>query len=201
MKSKDPKRYWRLLNGKKSSRVQAGMNELHDHFKHIYSVDDIDMTDDVHEMNQNIVQHCSVDNGRDLHFNRNFTTEEVQNAISMLKCGKAAGIDGIVNEYIKYSGDILIDVYVKLFNTVLNTGEIPKSWIEGIIVPIYKNKGDPRDANNYRGITLVGCMAKLFTSLLNSRLEQYLNENHLMNENQAGFRKNYGSCFPTKIYN
>jgi len=75
-----------------------------------------------------------------------------------------------------------------LFNEILTTSNIPKKWLEGIIVPIYKNKGDPRDADNYRGITLVSCLAKLFTRLLNNRLD-----NHILNENQAGFRRNYST--------
>ncbi len=88
---------------------------------------------------------------------------------------------------------MLQDVYVKLFNEILLTGRIPSKWIEGIIVPVYKNKGDPRDADNYRGITLVSCMAKLFTRLLNDRLDSYVNDNHILSENQAGFRKYYST--------
>jgi hypothetical protein len=77
----------------------------------------------------------------------------------------------------------------------LETGHIPQSWIKGIIVPIFKNKGDPRDADNYRGITLVNCHWRLFTSLLNERLNKYLNDNHVLNENQAGFRKHYSTNY------
>ena len=99
-----------------------------------------------------------------------FTIEEIKSAIRKLKCGKSADTDGIVNEYIKHSPELFLQLYVKLFNQILTSGKIPKKWLKGIIVPIYKNKGDPRDADNYRGITLVSCLAKLFTSLLNNRL-------------------------------
>ena len=41
------------------------------------------------------------------------------------------------------------NVYVKLFNTVFNTGIIPDAWTKEIINPIYKNKGDPIKPENY----------------------------------------------------
>ena len=79
------------------------------------------------------------------------------------------------------------------FNCVLNTGLIPKSWLEGVIFPIYKNKGDPKDPSNYRPITILSCMGKFFTSVLNQRLTIFLEENDIIEQNQAGFRKGY-SC-------
>ena len=79
------------------------------------------------------------------------------------------------------------------FNCVLNTGLIPKSWLEGVMFPIYKNKGDPKDPSNYRPITILSCMGKLFTSVLNHRLTIFQEENDIIEQNQAGFRKGY-SC-------
>ncbi len=55
-------------------------------------------------------------------------------------------------------------VYIKLFNNVLNTGEVPENWLVGLIVPICKQKGSKTDCNYYRGITLLSCLGKLFTS-------------------------------------
>ena len=49
-------------------------------------------------------------------------------------------------------------VYVDLFNRVLNSGQIPESWTIGMIMPIYKNKGDKGDFDNYRGITILSCL-------------------------------------------
>ena len=57
----------------------------------------------------------------------------------------------------------------------------------------YKNKGDINDPDNYRGITLLSCFGKLFTSILNDRLTTYINLNEMMSEAQAGFRKGYST--------
>ena len=49
------------------------------------------------------------------------------------------------------------------------------------------------DPDNYRPITLLSCLCKLFTAVLNNRLNAYLEEYELLNENQAGFRKQYST--------
>ena len=60
-------------------------------------------------------------------------------------------------------------------------------------MPIYKNKGDETNAENYRPITLISCFGKLFTAVLNNRLNSYLEDNGLLNENQAAFRYGYST--------
>ena len=51
-----------------------------------------------------------------------------------------------------------------------------------------KNKDSVADANNYRGITILSCLGKLFTSVLNNRLNEYLDSMSMIGEEQAGFR-------------
>ena len=76
---------------------------------------------------------------------------------------------------------------------VFNTGIIPDEWSQGMISPIYKNKGDKASPDNYRGITILSCFGKLFTAILNNRLNNYLESMNLLCEEQAGFRKKYGT--------
>ena len=76
---------------------------------------------------------------------------------------------------------------------ILNEDQIPESWTIGMITPIYKNKDDKGDFNNYRGITILSCLGKLFTSVINTRLNRFANETNLINENQTGFRKKYST--------
>jgi hypothetical protein len=70
---------------------------------------------------------------------------------------------------------------------------IPEEWSIGIIIPIYKKKGDINDPDNYRGITLLSCLAKVFTSVLNNRLTEFLEDFKIIGEEQAGFRKGYST--------
>ena len=67
-------------------------------------------------------------------------------------------------------------------------GYFPEKWSEGYIVPIFK-KGDVNEVSNYRGITLLSTLGKLFTRILNNRLNNWAEEYGIYIEAQAGFRK------------
>ena len=79
-----------------------------------------------------------------------------------------------------------------LFNKLYEIGYFPESWTEGHIIPIFK-KGDKNEASNYRGITLLSIIGKLFTRILNSRLNTWAEEYNIYVEAQAGFRKGMGT--------
>ena len=71
--------------------------------------------------------------------------------------------------------------------------DIPHDWLIGIIKPIYKNKSDINDPDNYRGITLLSSLGKLLTSIINERLTAFINSTQIMSEAQARFRKGYST--------
>ena len=73
-----------------------------------------------------------------------------------------------------------------LFNKILCTGSFPKGWSEAIIVPIFK-KGDAGDPNNFRGISLLSCLSKILTEVLNNRLVTWAKNAEKMYEMQGGF--------------
>ena len=80
----------------------------------------------------------------------------------------------------------------KLFNTIFDKGIYPSDWAKAIIVPIHK-KGDIHLADNYRGVSLLSIVSKCYTSILNTRLYNWLEENDKIVEMQAGFRRNYST--------
>ena len=61
------------------------------------------------------------------------------------------------------------------------------------LIPIFKNKGDLIDQGNYRDITLVSTLGKIFTKMINDRLERFPNTNDISKDNQAGFRKGHST--------
>ena len=81
---------------------------------------------------------------------------------------------------------------VRLFNVIFDSGNFPSIWTEGIIIPLLK-KGHANDANNYRGITLISCLEKIFTSVINNRLLKWSNENSIVTDAQFGFKPGYGT--------
>ena len=121
------------------------------------------------------------------------TEREILDAIKGLKNNKSPGLDSVFNEYLKNSPLYLIRILHRLFNLVLDTGIILENWTIGIIKPVYKNKGNNLDPDNLRAITLISCLGKLFTSILNERLSFFANEISLISFNQAGFRKGHST--------
>ena len=87
----------------------------------------------------------------------------------------------------------MLHVLVKFFNVVLDSGIVPTEWCIGIIIPIFKNKGEDTNPDNYRGITLLSCLGKLFTSILNHRISEFFEAENMLGEEQAGFRSNYST--------
>ena len=75
---------------------------------------------------------------------------------------------------------------VKFFNVLFDRGIYPDSWTESIIDPLFK-KGNQNDPNNYRGMSLCDISSKLYSSIINSRLQEWIEVNNLTGECQAGF--------------
>ena len=125
---------------------------------------DTDDMDGGNETDENL--NTDIDN----EINQPITESEILKKVKMLKNDKSPGSDSIVNEHIKSTIYMMLPIYTKLFNLILDTGIIPESCTIGVIKPIYKNKGDPKAPENYRPITLLSCFGKLFTLMIDSRL-------------------------------
>ena len=82
----------------------------------------------------------------------------------------------------------LMQPLTKFFNKIFTMGIYPTQWYEGYICPIFK-KGIKDDPSNYRGITVNSCIGKLFTKILNNRLEKFLDKRGIIRNEQIGFSK------------
>jgi len=116
------------------------------------------------------------------------TIDKVYDAICNSKNNTSAGLDGIPNELIKGGGVNLTHSLFRLFSKILERNVTPKEWNIGIIVPIHK-KGDHKDLNNYRGITLTSCISKIFNRIIANEIAEFLEKNNTLTEVQGGFRK------------
>lgn len=181
LKSKDPKTFWRFVTGKEKSKVKVGVNEFYEFMEKVNTD-----TQNQGEATLNLDMHgCLFDE----QLNSSISTDEIkQNALKLLN-DKACGLDLVMNEHIKSTLHIMLPVYHKLFNIVFDTGIIPTAWTKGCIIPIYKKKGNELDPENYRPITLLSCLGKLFTAIINARLQNL----NVIEENQTGFRKKYST--------
>ncbi|XP_043480334.1 uncharacterized protein LOC122510015 [Leptopilina heterotoma] len=119
------------------------------------------------------------------------TENELINCLTKCKNGKAPGIDGINYDFFKNLPQNWILYLVQFFNKILNTEVVPKEWGRLSTIMFFK-KGDPKDPDNYRPITLINCLAKIFTQILGNRLRDWSVEHDLIPESQAGFREGRG---------
>ena len=87
-----------------------------------------------------------------------------------------------------------------LFNKIFETGHFPENWSEGYVVPLHK-KGNIDKVDNYRGITLLSHLSKLFTRVINTRLSKWAENYNVYVEAQAGFRRNMGTIDNVFIVN
>ena len=120
--------------------------------------------------------------------------EEIDFAIKKVKLNKAPGCGKILNEVLKTGKDIIKGHLLELFNRILSSGKYPTLWSFGLIVPIHK-KDDRSKAENYRGITLLSALGKLFTSILNDRLYDYMTKKGILKAEQGGFKKRHGKAY------
>ena len=187
LRHSDPKAYWSLLNkysdNKSETLAKITSEAFFEHFSKLNQNDESDENFDLGSVPEYNAE-----------LNTAITETEILSAISCLNNNKACSIyDNILNEYIKNSKDVMLPVILQLFNIILNNASIPDTWCKGIIFPIYKKKGDVNNPDNYRGITILSCFGKLFTSVINKRLNKILETHGLLCEEQAGFRKNYST--------
>lgn len=126
----------------------------------------------------------------------NFTycsLDEVVQLVKNLDVTSSPGISGIPVKIFKYSINTLAPLLVHLFNACIDTYMLPNEWKCGIVIPLYKNKGDNMDLNNYRGISILPPKAKVFERIIAKQITNYFITNELFYKGQHGFRKNH-SC-------
>jgi hypothetical protein len=117
-----------------------------------------------------------------------FSIDDVNGSISHCKNNKSPGIDQITNEIIKNGGNILASSLLCLFKRLSILECIPNEWNEGIIIPIFK-KGDCKDLDNYRGITLTSCVSKVYNRIIAQSVSKFVEDNNILTEVQGSFRK------------
>lgn len=117
--------------------------------------------------------------------------EELQFQIQRSKNKKSPGFDQITYEVFKNITPEWEHYLLNLFNCIMHSEKVPKLWSKSKLHLLYK-KGDKKDPDNYRGISLLNTMAKLFTGILASRLMLWAESENLIPEEQAGFREGRG---------
>ena len=117
----------------------------------------------------------------------NIPVENVLLTLKQLKVSKSTGLDKIPAKILKIASDIIAPSMTFIFNLSLSTGIFIDEWKNARVNPIYKND-DRRDMGNYRPISILPIISKVFEKEVFRQLYAYLNENCLLSKFQSGFR-------------
>ena len=115
------------------------------------------------------------------------TAMEVENIISNLK-NTASNLNEIPVKFLKNLSTILSEPISNLVNASFSSGVFPECLKCAKIVPIYK-KGDPKDISNYRPISLLPTLSKIFERCISRRLLDFFSKFDIISHRQFGFQK------------
>ncbi|OMJ27742.1 LINE-1 reverse transcriptase-like protein [Smittium culicis] len=121
------------------------------------------------------------------------TWKEITEVLKSTPNNKSPGIDGIPSEVWKLTQNEMEPVtplarlIFRLTKEMWDTERMPEQMDPSIVVPIHK-KGDKRDPNNYRGISLIPTLAKIVSKIVARRLCAIDNKHDILAKEQAGFR-------------
>lgn len=109
---------------------------------------------------------------------------EVEEAVKRMKKGRAAGVDEVTIEMVTAAGEIGMQWFYRVVRAIWKEMRTPGEWKKAVIVPIFK-KGNKKECQNYRGISLMCQSAKVYEKIIERRLRERVGN---MREEQYGFR-------------
>ena len=134
-------------------------------------------------------EYSSRETGDDNSLLHHITLDEIQEHLKKCKNKSAPGEDGLTYLILKKLPNNIMKYLQLLFNTSLKLGYFPNNWKTAIIKMIPKCGKNNNEAKNWRPISLISVLAKLFERIIASRLSTYLETKKLLSSSQSGFRK------------
>lgn len=130
------------------------------------------------------------------------TDSEIYNISMSLKNSKTSGHDAIITKIIKLNAMKLSIPLSHIINLSFEQGYFPDQLKLSIVKPLFK-KGDKRDPGNYRPITIIPILSKIFEKAMYIRLNNFFTKHNILHPHQYGFRKGSSTslaCFDLVKY-
>ena len=118
--------------------------------------------------------------------------DDIKKIIRKLKPKSSSGQDGISSNLLKEINDTIASTITLIINQSLSTGIFPDKLKTAKVVPVYK-KEDPHQFGNYRPISLLPAISKIFEKVVFAQVYKYFNDNNLLYKHQYGFRKHHST--------
>ena len=114
------------------------------------------------------------------------TPSKVLDILQILKLGKASGLDSISHHMLKKTCNTVCVPLSLLFNLSLSKSEFPMQWKTASVMPLFK-KGDTSAISNYRPISLLSAVGKVFERIVFKEVFNHLISNNLLYKFQSVF--------------
>lgn len=121
-------------------------------------------------------------------FLRPVNEPEIKNTIQKLKNTNSTGVDKIQIRTLKETCNHITKPITHIINLMLCTAKFPQQLKDSIVIPIYKNS-DKKDIKNYRPISLLNNISKIFERVLHEQITDFIEKNKIISPRQYGFQK------------
>ena len=115
------------------------------------------------------------------------TINAVYKKLKAINERKTAGLDKIPCKLLKIAAEIVAPSLTQIFDKIISSSIFPTDWKLARVTPIFK-KGKKDNVDNYRPISVISVVAKIFEKLIFEQLYECLNSNNLISASQSGFR-------------
>ena len=120
------------------------------------------------------------------------SVDKVQEQLSSLNVTKSVGCDGISARFLKEAAEVIASPLTHIINLSLSSGQVPSDFKTARVVPLYK-KGDCNYVQNYRPVSVLEVVSKVFERIVHEQLYQYLSSNSVIYKYQSGFRSTFST--------
>lgn len=112
----------------------------------------------------------------------------VYKKLSELKCKKATGLDNIPAKFIKDAAHFITPMVTHILNLSICQNKVPAEFKQANNFPLFK-KGSRLECNNYRPVSILSSLSKIFEKILFDQIEEYISNLSILYEFQSGFRR------------
>ena len=120
------------------------------------------------------------------------TVDQVSSILNSISACKATGLDELPARFIKDGSSVIAKPLTHIVNLSITTGNIPDDLKAARVVPLYKKKGKT-NVENYRPISVLSIISKVFEKVVFNQLNNFLTEHKLLYTFQSGFRSSYST--------
>ena len=185
LQNNNSKEAWKFIkqatftNKKETTKVK-NLKEINEYFGSIVSSNES-------AEDQSILHTCD---GFDSFKFRKLHQNEMKTLLQRIDTNTSTGVDGIPARILKSMANPLAEPLTRIINASIEQRVFPEVWKKANVKPIYKKKGNRQDPNNYRPISILPVISRVFEKAMATQLYNYCEKNRVIPVEQFGFRKN-----------